>query len=138
MSLKKTSNRKINNKENDITKSWCHNFSDEDDASNQKPLFENSEDPIFGKLIPLREGEIRVNNGDVGNYSMVEIALNKADEINAIDRPRMVFNIAKSMKQSSSQKDFLSFLDRSFELDFITKSQKDEIMRILECHIIND
>jgi len=138
MSLKKTSNREINNEENDIFKSWCHDFSGEETGKNKTPLFENKEDPIFGNLIPLRESEIKINNGNVGNYDMVEIVLGKVDKVNAIDRPRMVFNVAKSMKQSSSQKDLSSFLDRSFELDFITKSQQNEIVRILECHTTND
>lgn len=142
MTLKKTLNRTIEKKENDIVKAWCHNFTT-DEKQNETYEYKNNnsliqgleskkEDPIFGNLIPVRDHSMDVHKGNVGNYNAIEIALQKVNHINPIDKPRMVFNVSKHIKQNSSQTDLTNFLDRSLDLDYITKSQKDEILKILE------
>lgn len=137
MSLKKTTNRNVGKKEADLTKSWCHNFNPEDQGNTESgPLVSNidlkKEDPVFGRLVSVRETDIHLHKVEVNEYSEVEIALEKAYDVSPIDRPRMIFNIAKHMKTASPLDNLKTFLDRSLELDYITKSQQEEILKIIE------
>lgn len=135
MTLNKSSNRKINKKENDIIKAWCNDFGSEEDLSKKDigsyEINCTTDDPIFGNLVQFKGHKMKSTKASVDGYSEIEIALQKASEISSIDRPRMIFNISKSIKQKLPEEALIQFLAKSLDMDHITETQMNEILNIL-------
>jgi hypothetical protein len=105
---------------NDIEKAWCHDFENEGkevESENKKNLENIKVDTYTSKSKA---------------YDEMEITLNKIDDVNPMDRPYFIFNLSKTFKTTKSEKQLTELLEKSVKLDYITKSQKTEILRIIE------
>lgn len=106
---------------NDIEKAWCYDFTNE----GKEPVKESK------KIDRNKNIEIAEYTAKSREYDDVEIALEKINEVNPMDRPHMLFNISKAFKMTKSENQLNELLEKSVKLDFVTKSQKNEIIRII-------